>query len=121
MVVPGAARRRPGSQYHADPRFVCVNRMVQGCFEHGWEEFLTLPPRLSVDFRAQAERQRLLGALTTDGRAGGSTGPRVTRSGRRCSIQGGVVWQLVHARGEVRRQAAKFPHRRNAWFRSPAT
>lgn len=73
----------------AGPRFVYPDRMAQRCFEYGWDEFLALPSRLSADLHAQAERRRLPDAVTMDGRASGVRGPRVTRSGRRCSIEGG--------------------------------
>ena len=33
----------------ADPRFIYANRAAQACFEYSWDEFITLPSRLSAE------------------------------------------------------------------------
>src|SRR4051812_21414880 len=43
-----------------DPRFVYANRAGQACFEYPWDEFVTLPSRLSAELPNRAERQKLL-------------------------------------------------------------
>ncbi len=90
----------------ADPRFVYANRAAQACFEYGWDEFTTLPSRLSAEAPDRAERQRLLDAVTRDGFIGDYRGIRIARSGRRFWIESAVVWQLIDEAGALHGQAA---------------
>jgi len=48
----------------ADPRFIYANKAAQDCFGYTWEEFMTLPSRLSAEVAEQPERQRQLAAVT---------------------------------------------------------
>ncbi|NEI73732.1 MEKHLA domain-containing protein [Rhizobium lusitanum] len=92
----------------ADPRFVYANRAAQDCFEYPWEEFVTLPSRLSAELPDRAERQRLLDAVKRDGFISDYRGLRVAKSGRRFWIEDGIVWQLLDRDGNLRGQAATF-------------
>ena len=92
----------------ADPRFVYANRAAQACFEYGWDEFTTLPSRLSAEAPDRAERQRLLDAVTRDGFIGDYRGIRIAKSGRRFWIESAVVWQLIDEAGTLHGQAAAF-------------
>jgi hypothetical protein len=92
----------------ADPRFVYANRAAQACFEYGWDEFTTLPSRLSAEAPDRAERQRLLDAVARDGFIGDYRGIRIARSGRRFWIESAVVWQLIDEAGTLHGQAAAF-------------
>jgi hypothetical protein len=92
----------------ADPRFVYANRAAQARFEYGWDEFTTLPSRLSAEAPDRAERQRLLDAVTRDGFIGDYRGVRIAKSGRRFWIESAVVWQLIDEAGVLRGQAAAF-------------
>ena len=67
----------------ADPRFIYANRAAQACFEYSWDEFITLPSRLSAEAPDRAERDRLLNAVA-------------------------AVWDLVDRSGHRRGQAATF-------------
>ncbi len=91
-----------------DPRFVYANRTAQGCFEYSWQEFTSLPSRLSAEAPDQAERQRLLDAVARNGFATGYRGIRISKSGRRFRIEDGIVWQLIDSGGTPRGQAATF-------------
>ncbi|MGK9235983.1 MEKHLA domain-containing protein [Inquilinus limosus] len=91
-----------------DPRFVYANRAAQACFEYGWDEFTTLPSRLSAEAPDRAERQRLLDAVTRDGFIGDYRGQRIAKSGRRFWIENATVWQLIDETGTLRGQAAAF-------------
>lgn len=101
----------------ADPRFVYANKSAQDCFEYPWEEFVTLPSRLSAELPDRAERQRLLDAVTRDGFISDYRGLRVAKSGRRFWIEDGIVWQLMDRNGSLRGQAATFSRWKDA---SPA-
>lgn len=92
----------------ADPVFVYANRTAQACFEYDWDEFVTLPSRLSAEAPNRDERQRLLDAVTRDGFISDYRGMRIAKSGRRFWIEGGTVWQLIDADGTLRGQAALF-------------
>ncbi|AYG69216.1 MULTISPECIES: MEKHLA domain-containing protein [unclassified Rhizobium] len=92
----------------ADPRFVYANKAAQNCFEYPWDEFVTLPSRLSAELPDRAERQRLLDAVTSNGFISDYRGLRIAKSGRRFWIEDGIVWQLVDRDGNLRGQAATF-------------
>jgi PAS domain-containing protein len=92
----------------ADPRFVYANRAAQTCFEYAWDEFVTLPSRLSAEAPDRTERQRLLDEVARNGFVADYSGIRVAKSGRRFRIENGVVWQLIDEAGNLRGQAATF-------------
>lgn len=91
-----------------DPRFVYANRAAQACFGYDWDEFVTLPSRLSAEAALREKRQAALEAVTRDGFAAGYSGIRIAKSGRRFRILDTVIWQLVDETGAVRGQAATF-------------
>lgn len=92
----------------ADPRFVYANKRAQACFEYPWDEFITLPSRLSAEAPNREERARILEAVARDGFVRGYRGVRISKSGRRFWIDDGIVWQLIDADGVNRGQAATF-------------
>ncbi|MFA5958857.1 MEKHLA domain-containing protein [Hyphomicrobium sp.] len=92
----------------ADPRFVYANRCAQACFEYPWDEFVSLPSRLSAEAPNREERARILEAVSRDGFVRGYRGIRISKSGRRFWIDDGIVWQLIDADGVNRGQAATF-------------
>jgi MEKHLA domain len=91
-----------------DPRFIYANLAAQTCFGYSWDEFTTLPSRLSAEAPNRAERQTLLEAVTRDGYISGYRGLRVTKAGLRFLIEDGIVWQLVGNDGITYGQAATF-------------
>jgi hypothetical protein len=92
----------------ADPVFVYANKTAQACFEYTWDEFITIPSRLSAEAPNRAERQRLFDAVSRDGFIADYRGPRIAKSGRRFWIENGIVWQLYDKGGTLRGQAATF-------------
>ncbi|WP_244490426.1 MEKHLA domain-containing protein [Rhizobium sp. Root708] len=91
-----------------DPRFVYANQSAQDLFGYGWEEFTSLPSRLSAEAPDREERQRLLDAVGTNGFIENYRGLRVRKSGARFWMEDGLVWQLMDADGKHRGQAATF-------------
>jgi hypothetical protein len=91
-----------------DPRFVYANKAAQCCFEYGWDEFVTLPSRLSAEEMLREKRQAALEAVARDGFIAGYSGVRIAKSGRRFRITDTVIWQLVDDSGVLRGQAATF-------------
>jgi len=92
-----------------DPIFIYANMSAQRCFEYDWEEFTSLPSRLSAELPNRADRQLLLEKVTRDGYASGYRGARIAKSGRRFWIEDGCVWQLTGQDGQRYGQAATFP------------
>jgi hypothetical protein len=97
----------------ADPKFIYANKAGQSCFEYSWEEFLSLPSRLSAEAPDRAERQALLDAVSRHGFMTGYRGVRVAKSGRRFIIEDGIVWELIDRDGARHGQAATFRSWRN--------
>jgi hypothetical protein len=97
-----------------DPKFIYANRTAQACFEYSWDEFMTLPSRLSAETPDQAERQALLEQVARNGFLSGYRGVRVAKSGRRFIIEDGVGWELIDREGKRHGQAASFLSWRNA-------
>jgi hypothetical protein len=91
-----------------DPIFVYANRAAQTCFEYSWDEFMTLPSRLSAEAPNRAERQALLDAVALHGFMSGYRGERIAKSGRRFWIEQGTIWQLTDPDGITHGQAATF-------------
>jgi hypothetical protein len=91
-----------------DPIFIYANRAAQRCFGYSWEEFLSLPSRLSAETADQAARQALLDAVAKTGFMTGYSGVRVAKSGTHFRIEHGVVWELIDTEGVRRGQAATF-------------
>jgi hypothetical protein len=91
-----------------DPCFVYANRAAQACFGYGWEEFVTLPSRLSAEAGLREKRQAVLEAVVREGFVAGYSGIRIAKSGKRFRILDTVIWQLIDETGAVRGQAATF-------------
>ena len=94
-----------------DPIFVYANQAAQACFEYSWDEFMTLPSRLSAEAPERAARQTLLDEVARNGYLANYRGVRVAKSGRRFIIEDGIVWELRDREGVRHGQAATF----NAW------
>jgi PAS domain-containing protein len=91
-----------------DPIFIYANQAAQACFGYSWDEFMTLPSRLSAEPADQAARQALLDAVAKNGFLTGYSGVRVAKSGARFRIEHGLVWELIDPEGVRRGQAATF-------------
>lgn len=92
----------------SDPIFIYANRAAQRCFEYSWEEFTSLPSRLSAEASDRAERQALLNEVAANGFTTGYRGVRIAKSGRRFLIERATVWELMDRHGVVHGQAATF-------------
>jgi PAS domain-containing protein len=92
----------------ADPRFIYANRAAQACFGYDWDEFVTLPSRLSAEPDLREERQAALDSVARNGFVADYSGIRIAKSGRRFRISDAVVWQLIDAAGTLHGQAATF-------------
>jgi hypothetical protein len=91
-----------------DPKFIYANQAAQLCFEYSWDEFMSLPSRLSAESPDRAGRQTLLEQVSRHGFIAHYRGVRVAKSGRRFIIEDGVIWELIDRKGARHGQAATF-------------
>ncbi len=91
-----------------DPILTYANRRALDLFELNWERLVVMPSRLTAQAPERAERERLLQAVRDRGFVEGYAGVRVSARGRRFTIEGGIVWNLVDDAGLIRGQAATF-------------
>lgn len=92
----------------ADPIFWYGNKTALRLFEMTWEEFTTLPSRLSAESGLQEDRERLLAEVRSNGFSKNYRGVRVSKTGRRFQIEDAVVWNIINPVGVYCGQAAAF-------------
>ncbi|MDA0268873.1 MAG: MEKHLA domain-containing protein [Cyanobacteria bacterium] len=92
----------------ADPVFTYGNKTALALFEMTWLEFTQLPSRQSAEPPIQAERDRLLAAVTTQGFISDYAGVRISKGGRRFWIRNVTVWNLRDPQGHYCGQAAVY-------------
>lgn len=92
----------------ADPIFNYGNRAALDLFEMTWEQFTSLPSRLSAEPVLREERQRLLDRVRESGFIDDYNGVRISATGRRFLIRRATVWNVADADGVRRGQAVTF-------------
>ena len=97
-----------------DPVFIYANEAAQRRFGYRWDEFITLPSRLSAEAPDRDARQRLLEAVRRDGFIADYHGLRIAKSGQRFVIEAATVWELRDPAGTRLGQAAAFSRWRDA-------
>jgi len=91
-----------------DPRFNYGNQAALALFAMSWEEFTALPSRFSAPPLARDEREALLAAVTRQGYVANNRGLRIARTGRRFTMEDGIVWNVDDADQRAYGQAATF-------------
>lgn len=91
-----------------DPVFNYANQTALSLFECNWEEFISLPSRLSAEPVNQPERARLLAEVTSEGFINNYQGIRISKTGKRFWINKATVWNLLDSTGQYKGQAACF-------------
>ena len=89
-----------------DPVFNYANLLALKLFEMKWQEFTSLPSRLSAESINQAERTRLLNQVSRHGYIENYSGVRIAKSGSRFMICNALIWNLISADGRYQGQAA---------------
>jgi PAS domain-containing protein len=92
----------------ADPVFNYANLAALELFGFSWDEFTTLPSRLSAEPIHQLEREKLLAEVNRKGYLESYQGIRITKKGDRFLIRDVVVWNLFDLDGQYVGQAARF-------------
>lgn len=93
-----------------DPVFNYGNQTALNLFDMTWEEFTTLPSRLSAEAPNRKERARLLAEVTAKGFIRDYSGIRISKRGQRFRIERAMAWNLHDAFGHYCGQAAMFDH-----------
>ena len=93
-----------------DPMLNYANRTALLLFELDWSELTVMPSRLTAEAPERTERARLLADVSRRGYIDDYRGVRVSKTGRRFSIQRATVWNLLDESGGVCGQAATFSH-----------
>ena len=93
-----------------DPIFFFGNQTALRLFEMPFEDFTSLPSRLSAEPLLREERAALLERVSRDGYIGDYAGVRISAKGARFRIERAVVWNLIDSAGMVQGQAAAFDH-----------
>lgn len=94
----------------ADPVFNYANKAALALWETPWEDFVTMPSRLSAEPLHQDERRKLLDAVNANGFVDSYQGIRISAQGRRFIIKQATLWNLVDNDGSYCGQAVMFPH-----------
>src|SRR5688572_25276180 len=92
----------------AEPLFFYGNRVALELFAMSAAQFIGLPSHRSAEPALREARARMLAGLEERGVVEGYSGVRIAADGRRFTIAGATVWNLVDARGGRHGQAATF-------------
>lgn len=90
----------------SEPVFNYGNQLALDLFEMDWDTFTSLPSRLSAEAPNQAERSRLLEAVSREGFINNYSGVRIAKSGKRFMISEATIWNLLTPEGVYYGQAA---------------
>ncbi len=91
-----------------DPIFNYGNQTALDLWEFDWDTFTQLPSRLSAEPENQADRDRLLQEARCNGYIQNYQGIRISRTGKRFSIENVTLWTVRDAQGSAIGQAATF-------------
>ncbi len=92
----------------ADPIFNYGNQVALDLWEFDWQQFTTLPSRLSAEPLAQIHRDRLLQAVKEQGYIANYRSVRITRTGKRFWVENAIIWNVTDDSGQGIGQAASF-------------
>lgn len=93
-----------------DPILNYGNQTALELWEMTWDEFTSIPSRLTAEPVNREERARFLAQVTHNGFIDTYRGVRISRSGRRFLIEQATVWNILDANGRSAGQAATFSH-----------
>lgn len=91
-----------------DPILNYGNAVALELWEMSWEELTRTPSRQTAEPVHQAERARLMAEVSKHGHIGDYRGVRITRAGRRFSIENAVVWIVRDEQETIIGKAAAF-------------
>ena len=92
----------------ADPVLNYSNAIGMQLFEMSWEEWTSMPSRLTAEPMLREERAVLMKRVTENGYIDDYAGTRISKNGKRFFIEQATVWNVMDADGVYRGQAATF-------------
>ncbi len=101
-----------------DPVLNYGNRAALALWETDWATLTRLPSRLTAEPLERAERARMFQRVHAAGWVDDYRGVRITSTGRRFTIDDGIIWTLRDGEGRVHGHAATFS--RWTWLPAPA-
>ena len=84
------------------------NRIGLELFEMNWNEWTSMPSRLTAEPMLRDERAVLMQRVTENGYIDDYSGTRISKTGKRFFIEQARVWNLIDSEGIYRGQAATF-------------
>ncbi|WP_248930170.1 MEKHLA domain-containing protein [Paenibacillus hamazuiensis] len=90
----------------ADPVLNYGNRRALELWEMEWDAFTQTPSRQTAEPMMQAEREVFMRTVSEKGYVDNYTGIRISRTGKRFSINNATVWNLIDGEGRYVGQAA---------------
>jgi hypothetical protein len=91
-----------------DPVLNYGNAAALALWERDWDTFTSIPSRLTAEPLLREERDRLLKQVADQGYVDDFSGVRISSTGRRYFVRGGIVWNLIDEHGVYQGQAAAF-------------
>ncbi|MBD0316702.1 MAG: MEKHLA domain-containing protein [Nitrospiraceae bacterium] len=93
-----------------DPILNYGNRAALDLWEASWEQFRTIPSRLTAEPGNRLERERMLALASERGFIEDYRGVRISRNGRRFLVEHALVWNVIDGRHIRLGQAATFSY-----------
>ncbi len=94
-----------------DPILNFGNQAALELWEMTWDEFTSMPSRLTAEPVNRKAREQLLEQVKYNGYTDSYSGVRISKSGRRFLIERGTVWNIMDEKNRYAGQAATF----NCW------
>ncbi|MDF1751291.1 MAG: MEKHLA domain-containing protein [Verrucomicrobiales bacterium] len=91
-----------------DPVLNYGNPTALNLWEANWEQFTSMPSRLTAEPVERSERERLLHEVSTNGYIDNYSGIRISTRGKRFLIRQATVWTVIDVNGIHRGQAVVF-------------
>ncbi len=92
----------------ADPILNYGNAQALQLWEMDWQEFVTMPSRVTAKPVNQAERTRMLQQAATQGLIRDYRGVRISRTGKRFLVEQATVWNVIDQNHQKVGQAVTF-------------
>ncbi len=93
-----------------DPIFNYGNQTALKLWEITWDNFTTMPSKLSAEAENRETRAVMLQQAATKGYIDNYRGVRISTTGKRFLIEKAIVWNLQDSEGKKCGQAATFSH-----------
>lgn len=92
----------------ADPILNYGNQTALVLWDRSWDDFTTMPSRLTAEPEVREGRSQLLAQAKQQGYLTDYEGVRISKTGQRFLIRKAMIWRVFDAAGQVQGQAAAF-------------